>query len=442
MPDPDYHRNAEIENATQSQLLEPRRGLSTQALVVLFAVLAVPLLAMPFWLGRPVAPDNAGNGADDNLLPPAGPVQLALPPAPPPPPAEPTASNPVQSSAEAAEAAERARQIAELEEARRQAETERRARESDEEQKKWERYRSPMVVTETGQSAELPAEAAKPPAEAEKSAGTFQETNPNGQLLSALSAKSVEVAKAEKTKRIDALVPQGTMIRGVLETAVQTDLPGMVRAVTTEDVWSFDGRRVLIPAGSRVTGEYNAGVAQGQTRAYIVWTRLLRSDGVSLNLGSPGTDELGISGSGGKVDNHYVKRFGSAILLTALTGGAQLLAEPGIEVRRRRDTGPITTVTTDPATGKTTSTTVYPDDAQDMGADLGTKGAALAAQSFAQVAQEALKGTVNIQPTITINQGTPVSIFVRRDLDFSDLYPDPVMQKLKELKQGRYGDGE
>ncbi|MFX4581744.1 TrbI/VirB10 family protein, partial [Acinetobacter baumannii] len=83
----------------------------------------------------------------------------------------------------------------------------------------------------------------------------------------------VDVSRATKNNRIDALVAQGTFIRGVLETAVQSDLPGMVRATVTENVWSFDGRRVLIPAGSRLIGEYKSGIAQGQTRVFVVWTR-------------------------------------------------------------------------------------------------------------------------------------------------------------------------
>ena len=121
-----------------------------------------------------------------------------------------------------------------------------------------------MVVTETGQTGTRSRTAKTTDRCRKSSRGTFQDANPNGQFLSAMAAKPVETAKAEQTKRIDALVPQGTMIRGVLETAVQTDLPGMVRAVTTEDIWSFDGRRILIPAASRMIGEYNAGVAQGK----------------------------------------------------------------------------------------------------------------------------------------------------------------------------------
>ncbi|TXR46846.1 type IV secretion system protein VirB10 [Phyllobacterium endophyticum] len=442
MPDPDYHLNVELEEAARSKLAEPKRGLSRAALILLFALVCLPLLAMPFWLQRPSTPENADTG-DDNFVPPVGNVQLVVPPAEkdPVPEPEPTpAAGPSQDELDAA--ARRARLEAE-EEARRMAEAERLARESETDEKKWERYRSPMVVTESGQTDEVPGEQPKPPTDAEKAAGTFQDANPNGQFLSAMANKPVEVAKAEQTKRIDALVPQGTMIRGVLETAVQTDLPGMVRAVTTEDIWSFDGRRILIPAASRMIGEYNAGIAQGQTRAFIVWTRLLRADGISMNLGSIGTDELGRSGSAGDVNNHYLKRFGAAGVLSIISAGTQLMAASST---RQDDYGSteIRSIPDPNNPGQRITITGPARRKERLGNDLAMQGAALAAQSFTQLAQEALKAQINIPPTITIDQGTPVSIFVRRDLDFSDHYPDPVLQKLKELKKGRgwdVGDG-
>ncbi|MBL7660320.1 TrbI/VirB10 family protein, partial [Escherichia coli] len=88
------------------------------------------------------------------------------------------------------------------------------------------------------------------------------------------------------------LVAQGTMIRGFLETAINTDLPGMVRAIVREDVRSLDGGRILIPKGSRLVGEYKSGLARGQKRIFIVWSRVIRSDGVSVEIASPGADRL------------------------------------------------------------------------------------------------------------------------------------------------------
>src|SRR5206468_2658916 len=79
-------------------------------------------------------------------------------------------------------------------------------------------------------------------------------------------------------------VAQGTLIPAVLETAIDSDVPGYVRAVVSQDVRSFDGSRVLIPRSSRLIGEYKAASQAGQRRAFLMWTRLIRPDGVSVAL--------------------------------------------------------------------------------------------------------------------------------------------------------------
>jgi type IV secretion system protein VirB10 len=262
------------------------------------------------------------------------------------------------------------------------------------------------------------------------------EDDPNRRFLASVSAAGVEVSRATRNNRIDALVAQGTMIRGVLETAVQSDLPGMVRAVVAENVWSFDGRRVLISAGSRLVGEYKSGIAQGQTRVFVVWTRMLRSDGVSVQLGSNGTDDLGRAGNAGFVDNHYVERFGSAVLLSLVGGVSQFLSAYGQNTNGYGNGTVITT--TDPVTGIVTQTQTGVNQNQ-----LSLQARQIAAQNVSQtltnIAQQALRNSINIPPTIYLDQGTRIIVFVRRDLDFSALYPDPVKEALRELKRERAG---
>ena len=184
-------------------------------------------------------------------------------------------------------------------------------------------------------------------------------------------ARAVRIANSSYT------VPQGAIIAGVLETAINSDLPGYVRAVVSRDVMGFDGRRVLIPSGSRLIGQYRSGLAAGQSRAFIVWTRLTRPDGVTVSLGSPVTDPLGRAGLGGKVDSHFVKRFGSAILLSVVQSGLGLLQQGGNDVIVRTA-----------------------DDAK-------------------SVAGIALQRDINIPPTVKVAQGTAIRIFIARDLDFS-----------------------
>jgi hypothetical protein len=184
-------------------------------------------------------------------------------------------------------------------------------------------------------------------------------------------ARAVRIANSSYT------VPQGAIIAGVLETAINSDLPGYVRAVVSRDVMGFDGRRVLIPSGSRLIGQYRSGLTAGQSRAFIVWTRLTRPDGVTISLGSPATDPLGRAGLGGKVDSHFLKRFGSAILLSVVQSGLGLLQRGSNDVVVRTA-----------------------DDAK-------------------SVAGIALQRDINIPPTVKVAQGTAIRIFTARDLDFS-----------------------
>src|SRR5213080_1161781 len=95
-------------------------------------------------------------------------------------------------------------------------------------------------------------------------------------------------------------VVQGTLIPAVLETAIDTDVPGYARAVVSQDVRSFDGSRVLIPRSSRLIGEYKGVTQAGQRRAYLMWTRRIRPDGVSIAIASPAADFTGQAGVSGQ----------------------------------------------------------------------------------------------------------------------------------------------
>ena len=185
-----------------------------------------------------------------------------------------------------------------------------------------------------------------------------------------------EHASATMLHNQSTLAPQGTIIPAVLETALNSDLPGFARAVVSRDVRSFDGANVLIPRGSRVIGEYRSAVSLGQSRIFVIWTRILRPDGGSIQIGSGGGDTLGRAGLAGKVDRHFFERFSGAVLLTVLNAAA--FAAAGT---------PSTQVT--------------------IGSTAGSGGAT-----------SGLLPT-DIPPTIKVAQGTPIRIFVQRDLDFT-----------------------
>lgn len=293
----------------------------------------------------------------------------------------------------------------------------------DDDREKWRRLGAASMINDVS-SNEVPPDA--PIATA-----LNDEKDPNLAFLANASKAPVETSKANLIPRIDALVPQGTLIAGVLETAIQSDLPGMVRAVTSSDVYSFDGRRVLIPAGTRLIGDYKSGIATGQTRVFIVWTRMLRSDGVSVQLGSPGTDELGQAGMTGFVDKHYAERYGAAVLLSVVGGATQFLQN---WLAPQQSSGSTSTTTTDPVTGISVTITTQGNqtaaDAQKIAVEKST-------DTINQIAQDALKDSSKIPPTISVDQGAKIVIFVKRDLDFSAFYPDPLKQALRDIVNER-----
>ena len=182
-------------------------------------------------------------------------------------------------------------------------------------------------------------------------------------------------SKAVAAANIDpkTTVTQGTLIPAVLETAIDTDVPGYVRAVVSTDVRSFDGSRVLVPRSSRLVGQYKSGLQAGQKRAYVIWTRLIRPDGVSVDIGSPAVGFSGETGLAGKVESHFFERFGSAMLLSVIGGLSAIGGNAGVIV----------------AGG----------------------GQSAAAAAVGQSGQ--------ISPTVRVRQGEPIRVFTARDLDFS-----------------------
>lgn len=239
-----------------------------------------------------------------------------------------------------------------------------------------ERARAPALILDTlsasDPSAAAPADAAKTVAAAEPQSAL----NGDEQFAARMGPSGDDTARAVALSDPGSIIIQGTLITAVLETAVDTSLPGYARAVVSRDVRSFDGSRVLVPQGSRLIGRYRSGVSMGQTRAFIIWTRLVRPDGLWVELASPTTDESGRTGLEGDVDTHFFDRFGSAIILSIVGSAASVVSS-----------------TADVVISSTSD-----------------------AQSAAAAAMQA---SGNIPPTIAIPQGEPIRVFVARDLDFS-----------------------
>lgn len=269
-----------------------------------------------------------------------------------------------------------------------------------------ERYRSSQIVFDASAAGSEQRGASSGRGEGAGVAGEDR----NSRFLAAAATLGDRMARARRIERIDALVPEGTLIPGILETAIVSDLPGQIRAIVSQDVYGFDGRRVLIPAGTRLIGEYQSDVIAGQRRIFVIWTRMLRDDGVSVRLDSIGADSLGRSGLAGHVDKKFRERFGAAILLSIVGGAAGYLTGQG-------------SANVGEASGE-------PSRAEEL-------ARATIAQTFADMANQVLGENLKIAPTISVGQGERIFVYVRQDLDFSGLYEDPVSEALREIRRER-----
>jgi type IV secretion system protein VirB10 len=245
------------------------------------------------------------------------------------------------------------------------------------------RLRAPVMVVDLSDNAQAPsasaqavaAPAARPLEPAKDAGGSAEE-----RFAAQVASGGVETSHATRLSDLTRVVPQGTVIPAVLETAINSDLPGSVRAVVSRDVRGFDGAQVLIPRGSKLIGQYRNGVAYGQHRAFVIWSRILTPEGVSIDIGSPGTDPLGRGGLSGETDSHFFQRFGGSILLSVLSAGVAAASQ-----------------------GNASTAIVI--------------GSPLQAQSLAS----AVPQKTDIPVTVKVMQGTPMQVFLTRDLDFSSV---------------------
>lgn len=208
-----------------------------------------------------------------------------------------------------------------------------------------------------------------------------------GALEEKLEAVELRAAAAGVLPDRDHLLTEGAMLDCVLETRIVSTVAGMTSCHLTRDVYSTSGRVVLLDRGSRVVGRYQGGMQQGDTRIFVLWTRVETPAGVVVELQSPGAGPLGEAGLGGHVDTRFWDRFGAAILLSVIEDGVDAAA------------------------------------ARAAGASQGTSiNVGNTANSGKEVIARSMEPTINIPPLLVKNQGERVGIFVARDLDFRGVY--------------------
>ncbi|BCF95418.1 TrbI/VirB10 family protein [Paraburkholderia largidicola] len=200
-----------------------------------------------------------------------------------------------------------------------------------------------------------------------------------------LTPSTVTVGQAALLPDLDYLLKRGELIRCGLITRVVSTWPGAVKCTILQDVYSANGHTVLVRAGAQAIGEQRNSVIQGQARQFVLWDVI--DDGkVEITLDSPAADSLGGSGIEASVDNHFMQRFGGAIMVS-------LIGDFGTALANRSVGGGTNTISLS-----------------------GTSNAADSA------VQEVLKNTINIPPTAYTNQGQVTNIFVARHVDMSNVY--------------------
>ena len=208
---------------------------------------------------------------------------------------------------------------------------------------------------------------------------------------------------------------QGKMLSAVLETAINSEIPGSVRGIVSRDVYGESGSEVLITKGSRLFGSYSSKITRGQARIDISWNRLIRTDGVDLSISFNASDQFGRAGIAGEVDNRY----GNAIVNSLLTstfvavGAAtmQKLLAPNQDANNQVQTiGPIQGTLT-------TSTTASNQAIYDT------------SKAVVDTARKIVTDTLDTQPVIRVPQGTKVTVIVNADMKLPPLKKSQTSRK-------------
>lgn len=212
--------------------------------------------------------------------------------------------------------------------------------------------------------------------------------------------KPSENVSTEQVSDLDITLIQGKIIDGVLETAIDSQLPGTVRGIVTSDVLGEIGTKILIPRGSRIFGTYSSQVKRGFSRLAIMWTRVVRPDGASIAINAPTTDLMGRAGLSGQVNNRSGEIMANTLLVTFATLGGAIALEKIVgsdNVSQSQVVNPA---------GSFSTTNIKPV----------TAAAQAAITTANDLARKLTEGATDLAPIVTLPQGTQLRMMVAQDL--------------------------
>jgi type IV secretion system protein VirB10 len=210
-------------------------------------------------------------------------------------------------------------------------------------------------------------------------------------------------AQVTKVEDLENKILQGKMLDVVLETAINSQLPGPVRGIVARDVFGESGTKILIPKGTRIYGTYQSTIQRGQSRLAIGWNRVIRPDGISISLSAQAADQFGRAGIEADVDNRFGEIFGNSLLLSFVNLGAAV----ALQKITGTDNGQTQMVNSN---GTVATTNINPVN--------------LAAQSVIEntksAAEKLTAGSSMLNPIALLPQGTRIKVVVNQDMTIPD----------------------
>ncbi|MFO8834969.1 TrbI/VirB10 family protein [Legionella pneumophila serogroup 1] len=187
----------------------------------------------------------------------------------------------------------------------------------------------------------------------------------------------------------------GSVIPGVMISGISSELPGQIIGQVSQNVYdTATGKYLLIPQGTKIFGLYSSEVSFGQNSVLVAWQRLIFPDGKALDIGSmPGADSAGFAGFRDKANNHYLRIYGSALLMSGIVGGI--------------------------------SYSQNSNQSNQYGFSSPTAGSVLSqalGQQLGEVTSQLVAKNLNIAPTLNIRPGYRFNIIVVKDLTFRKPY--------------------
>jgi type IV secretion system protein VirB10 len=213
-------------------------------------------------------------------------------------------------------------------------------------------------------------------------------SEPDDSLSARLRPSRMAAARATLLRNPELTIPVGTRIPCLPEMPIDSTVAGYFSCITPVDIRGSTGTVVLMERGTRIVGEVRSGLTRGSRRLFVVMTQVLTPAGVEISLDSPGADVMGQAGLDGEVDSHFFERFRGAMLLAFLDTGLQAAAT--------------------------------------VASNSLNKGNGVTFNQFQSGGQQASSGAlesdINIPSTLRRNEAEPMTVFVARHLDFSDVY--------------------